>query len=94
MADDDRGQAESRPPRVSDSHPDSRVSAFPLFHAGIEDYRLQDLSGGRCALTYTVRLEPTAVVRLAGPVTRPLFARVLRTGAQGLQSHVAASPRR
>jgi uncharacterized protein YndB with AHSA1/START domain len=67
---------------------------LPLFHAGIEDYRLQDLSGGRCALTYTVCLEPTAVVRLAGPVTRPLFARMLRTGAQGLKSYVAASPHR
>lgn len=67
---------------------------LPLFHAGIEDYRLEDLSGGRCRLTYTVCLEPTPAVRLAGPVTRPLFARMFRTGAHGLQSYVAARPRR
>jgi hypothetical protein len=66
---------------------------LPLFHAGIEDYRLADLGGDRCRLTYTVCLEPTAAVRLAGPVTRPLFAGMLRTGAQGLQSYVASRRR-
>jgi hypothetical protein len=65
---------------------------LPLFHAGIEDYRLEDLSGGRCRLTYTVCLDPTAVVRMARPVTHPLFARLFRTGAQGLHSYVAARP--
>ena len=69
-------------------------SAFPCSRRGSRTTGSQDLSGGRCQLTYIVCLEPTSVVRLAGPVTRPLFARMLRTGAQGLQSHVAASPRR
>ena len=64
--------------------------SLPLFRAGIEDYRLADLSADLCQLTYTVCLEPTAAVRLAGPVTRPLFARMFRTGAKGLQSYIAA----
>jgi hypothetical protein len=63
--------------------------SLPLFDAGIEDYQLESLSGGRCRLTYTVCLDPTTAVRLSGPVTRPLFARMFRTGALGLQSYVA-----
>jgi len=66
---------------------------LPLFHAGIEDYRLEGLEGDRCRLTYTVCLDPTAAVRLAGPVSRPLFARMFRSGAQGLQSYVAVRRR-
>lgn len=64
--------------------------SLPLFNAGIEDYRLEDLRGGLCRLTYTVCLEPTAVVRMAGPVARQSFARMFRNGAQGLQSYAAA----
>jgi hypothetical protein len=62
--------------------------SLPLFDAGVEDYWLEDLSEGRCRLTYTVCVEPTPAVRLLGPITGRLFARMLRSGAQGLQSYV------
>ena len=64
--------------------------SLPLFDAGIEDYRLESLCGDRCRLTYTVCLDPTTAARLVGPVTRPLFARMFRTAAEGLQSYTAA----
>lgn len=64
-------------------------ASLPLIHAGIEDYLLEDLSGGRCRLTYAVHLEPTAAARAAGPVARPMFARMLRAGAEGLRSYIA-----
>lgn len=68
--------------------------SLPLFDAGIEDYRLDDLSEGRCRLTYTVCFEPTPVVRLLGPITGRLFARMPRSGSQGLQAYLRARPRR
>ena len=68
--------------------------SLPLFRAGIEDYRLDDLSDGRCRLTYLVCLEPTPVVGLLGPITGRLFARMLRSGSHGLQAYLRARPHR
>lgn len=69
-------------------------SSLPMLRAGIEDYLLEDLGGSRCRLTYTVLLEPTTAARLAGPIARPMFANMLRTGVHGLQEYIANQPRR
>jgi hypothetical protein len=59
--------------------------SLPLFHAGIEDYRLGDLAERRCRLPYAVCVEPTPAVRQLGPIAGRWFARMLPSGAQGLQ---------
>lgn len=64
--------------------------SLPLCRAGLEDYRLEDLPGGRTRFTYSVYLEPTLVVRLAGPIARAQFASMFRRAAQGLRTYVAA----
>jgi uncharacterized protein YndB with AHSA1/START domain len=64
----------------------------PLLRAGVEDYRLEPLAGGRTRFTYAVGLEPSWLVWLFGFVTRPMFARTFADGAAGLQSFVAALP--
>jgi hypothetical protein len=65
--------------------------SLPLCHAGVEDYRLEDLGGGRSRFFYGVYLEPTLVVRLAGPIARAHFARMFRRAAEGLRTYVAAA---
>lgn len=64
----------------------------PLFRAGIEDYRLEDLGFERCRFTYGVYLDPTLLVRLLGPLTRAWFAHTFTSGARGLQAYLAARP--
>ncbi len=64
----------------------------PLFRAGIEDYRLEPLSGGRTRFRYGVYLEPTWVVRLLAPFTRPSFARMFAAATEGLRRHLAPEP--
>lgn len=65
--------------------------SLPLCRAGVEDYRLEELPGGRTLFTYGVYLEPTLVVRLAGPIARAQFASMFRRAAEGLKNYVAAS---
>jgi hypothetical protein len=67
------------------------ASSLPLCRAGVEDYRLEALPLGRTRFTYGVYLEPTLVVRLAGPVARAQFASMFRRAAEGLKNYVAAS---
>lgn len=64
----------------------------PLFRAGIEDYRLEPASGGRTRFSYGVYLDPHPVVRALAPITRPMFGRTFRGGAQGLRDHLAERP--
>ena len=66
-------------------------SSLPLCRAGVEDYRLEDLGSGRTRVHYGVYLEPTLVVRLAGPIARAQFASMFRGAAEGLKNYVAAS---
>jgi hypothetical protein len=68
-------------------------SSLPLCRAGIEDYRLEALPGGRTRFFYGVYLEPSVVVRLAGPVARAQFRRMFRKAAEGLRTYAAALPR-
>jgi carbon monoxide dehydrogenase subunit G len=65
----------------------------PLFRAGVEDYRLAPLPGGRTRFDYGVYLEPSLLVQALGPLTRAWFASVFRGGATGLQRFLAARPR-
>jgi uncharacterized protein YndB with AHSA1/START domain len=58
----------------------------PLFRAGIEDYRLDDLGGGRTRFTYAVHLDPTLPVRLLSPLTRRMFTGTFASGAAGLRA--------
>ena len=65
----------------------------PLFRAGVEDYRLEPIEGGgRTRFTYGVYLDPSLPVRLLSPITRNNFARMFRTGAQGLQRYLTEHP--
>jgi uncharacterized protein YndB with AHSA1/START domain len=63
----------------------------PLFRAGIEDYVLEPLPGGRSRFTYRVHLEPSLLLWLLGPLSRRLLGGTFRDGAAGLQSFVARS---
>jgi hypothetical protein len=60
----------------------------PLFRAGIEDYRLEDLGAGRCRFLYGVYVEPTTLVRLLSFVVRPMLASSFEGGARGLERYV------
>lgn len=60
----------------------------PLFRAGIEDYRLEPQGAGRTRFSYGVYLEPSLLVRAAAPITTPMFARMFRGGAEGLQDYL------
>ncbi len=62
----------------------------PLFRAGIEDYRLEDLGNGRTRFVYGVYLEPTPLVRLFSPIVKAMFARMFRRAGLGLCSYLAA----
>ena len=64
-------------------------SSLPLCRAGVEDYRLEDLGGGRTRFHYGVYLEPSLVVRLAGPIARAQFTSMFRKAAEGLKVYVA-----
>jgi uncharacterized protein YndB with AHSA1/START domain len=61
----------------------------PVFRAGLEDYVLEPLPGGRTRFAYRVFLEPTWLVRLAGPLARANFDRTLAAGAAGLRAFLA-----
>jgi uncharacterized protein YndB with AHSA1/START domain len=61
----------------------------PMFRAGIEDYRLEDLGGGRTRFHYGVYLEPSLLVRAFAPFTKPAFARMFGEVPPGLQQYVA-----
>lgn len=63
-------------------------SSLPLCRAGLEDYRLEALPGGRTRFTYRVYLDPSLVVRLAGPIARAQFASMFRRGAEGLRTYL------
>jgi len=65
-------------------------STLPLCRAGIEDYRLEAMADGRTRFFYGVYLEPSLVVRLAGPLARAQFSSMFRTAAEGLRAYVAA----
>src|SRR5690348_8575982 len=67
-------------------------SSLPLCRAGIEDYRLEPTADGRTRFFYGVYLEPTLLVRLAGPLTRANFTSMFRTAAEGLRAYVAKRP--
>lgn len=67
-------------------------SSLPLCRAGIEDYRLEALPGGRTRFFYGVYLEPSLVVRLTGPIARAQFRGMFRRAAEGLKAYVAARP--
>jgi hypothetical protein len=62
----------------------------PLFRAGVEDYRLEDLGASRCRFRYGVYLEPTSIVRVFALASRPLLARTFAAGTRGLERYVAA----
>ena len=62
--------------------------SLPLFDAGVEDYRLEDLSERSMPADLHRLRGADPAVRLLGPITGRLFARMLRSGAQGLQSYV------
>ena len=66
-------------------------SSLPLCRAGIEDYRLEELPGGRTRFHYGVYLEPSLVVRLAGPIARAQFTSMFRRAAEGLRTYVEAT---
>ncbi|MBX7183716.1 MAG: SRPBCC family protein [Vicinamibacteria bacterium] len=68
-------------------------SSLPLCRAGIEDYQLEALPGGRTRFFYGVYLEPSLVVRLAGPIARAQFRGMFSRAAQGLKAYIAARPR-
>ena len=63
-------------------------SSLPLCRAGIEDYRLEDIEPGRTRFSYGVYLEPSLVVRLAGPIARAQFRNMFRRAAEGLRTYV------
>lgn len=65
-------------------------SSLPLCRAGIEDYRLEEVAPGRTRFFYGVYLEPSLVVRLAGPLARAQFRGMFRRAAEGLRTYVAA----
>ncbi len=69
-------------------------SSLPLCRAGVEDYRLEDLGGGRTRFLYGVYLEPSLVVRLAGPIARAQFSGMFRRATEGLRTYVAAARRK
>ena len=61
----------------------------PLFRAGVEDYRLEDLGGRRCRFLYGVYLDPALPVRLFAPLSRRMFAGMFSRATEGLRAHVA-----
>lgn len=63
----------------------------PLFKAGVEDYRLEDLGNGRTRFFYGVYLEPTLLVRAFAPIAKLVFARMFRRAAHGLSAYLAAA---
>ena len=65
-------------------------ATLPLCRAGVEDYRLEDLGNGRSRFFYGVYLEPSLVVRLAGPLARAQFRGMFRRAAEGLRTYLAA----
>lgn len=65
-------------------------ASLPLCRAGVEDYRLEDLGNGRSRFFYGVYLEPSLVVRLAGPLARAQFRGMFRGAAEGLRAYLAA----
>lgn len=60
----------------------------PIFKAGIEDYRMEPLPGGRTKFFYGVYLEPAPIVALLGPIGKAIFARMFRKGTIGLQRYL------
>jgi uncharacterized protein YndB with AHSA1/START domain len=62
----------------------------PLFRAGVEDYRLEDLGDGRTRFFYGVYLEPTLLVRAFAPIAKRMFANMFRNAADGLRRYMAA----
>ena len=66
-------------------------SSLPLCRAGVEDYRLEDIGSGRTRFFYGVYLEPSLIVRLAGPIARAQFGGMFRRAAEGLKTYVARS---
>lgn len=66
----------------------------PLVQALAEDYLLDELSANKTRFTYTVAMEPQALVRLAGPLSRAYFESMFRKACEGLRRYVghAASP--
>ncbi len=67
-------------------------SSLPLCRAGIEDYRLEGLGAGRTRFVYGVYLDPSPIVRLAGPIARAQLRWMFRQGAEGLKAYVEAAP--
>lgn len=65
----------------------------PLFRAGIEDYRLDDLGGGRTRFTYGVYLDPSLLVRALSPITTRMFGNTFEGGARGLRAYLASPSR-
>lgn len=62
----------------------------PLFRAGIEDYRLEDIGNGRTRFFHGVYLEPTLLVRAFAPIAKAMFSSMFRRAAHGLRSYCAA----
>lgn len=46
---------------------------LPLFQKLAEDYRVEPLDANRCAFTWTIAFEPTALGRAGGALNGPLF---------------------
>jgi hypothetical protein len=69
------------------------AASLPLCRAGVEDYRLEDLGGGRARFFYGVYLDPSILVRIAGPIARAQFRGMFRSAAEGLRTYVAGLPR-
>jgi hypothetical protein len=64
----------------------------PLFRAGIEDYRLEDIGGGRCRFSYGVYVEPTSLVSILSFATRPMLGKSFEGATRGLERYVKALP--
>ena len=66
-------------------------ATMPLCVAGIEDYRLEDLGGGRTRFAYGVYLEPSLVGKLVSPIARAQLGSMFRRATEGLRAYVAGA---
>jgi hypothetical protein len=62
-------------------------ASMPLVHALAEDYLLQELAPGKTRFTYSVAMEPRAVLRMGGLLARAFFDSTFRNACKGLQSY-------
>ncbi len=61
-----------------------KAHSVPLFRALAEDYLVEQLGPDRARFTYTVAIDPGALLRVGGPMSRWILRRMFAQAAAGL----------